>query len=288
MFGYITPVTDELKVKNFEVFKSYYCGLCFAIKDKFGNLPRYSLNYDATFFAIILDALSLDETITLEKTCIKHPLNKRNYIGYNSALDYAADLNLALVYYKLKDDILDDSDIKSSFLLKILSPYYKQIRYKNLDMIINSSLEELHVLENNKKTISIDEISHPFGHIMGSVFKNCPFEINNDSSKVRDSLYNFGYTLGKWIYLIDALDDLKKDMEDSCFNPIEHVYNKEKLPYDKFINNIKEDMDFTLMSLAVHCSDTLKELPIKKNKEIIENVINLGLLNKYMHISFKL
>ncbi|MBE6052074.1 MAG: hypothetical protein E7214_15870 [Clostridium sp.] len=288
MFGYITPVTDELKVKDFEVFRSYYCGLCFAIKDKFGNLPRYSLNYDVTFFTVILDSLSIEETIISEKTCIKHPYNKKTYVVYNSALDYAADLNLALVYYKVKDDVLDESNIKSSFLLKILTPYYKRLTHKNLDSIISNSLEELHMLEMKKESISIDEISHPFSHIMGSIFKLCPFEIINDSPKIRDTLYNFGYIFGKWIYLIDALDDLKKDMENSRYNPIDQVYNKRKLPYKNFINTIKENMDFTLMSLAVNCSDILKELPINKNKEIIDNVINLGLLNKYMHISLKL
>lgn len=288
MFGYITPVTDELKVKDFEVFKSYYCGLCLAIKDKFGNLPRYSLNYDVTFFAILLDALSLDDTVISQKTCIKHPFAKRNHINYNAALDYAADLNLALVYYKLQDDIIDDSNIGSTFLAKVLTPYYKKINHKDLDNIINTSLEKLHILETKKEPISIDEICHPFSYIIGSVFKNSPFEIINDCSKTRENLYNFGYAFGKWIYLIDALDDLKTDMENCTFNPIEQVYNTKNLSYEKFINTIKENMDFTLMSLAVHCSDILKELPLNKNKEIIDNVINLGLLNKYMHISLKL
>ena len=288
MFGYITPVKDELKVKDFELFKSYYCGLCMCIKSRYGNIPRFGLNYDITFFAILMDALNDESREIFNTTCIKHLKNKMHCITENKALKYASDLNISLIYYKLLDDIDDNNKLSSKCFLRVMSPYHNKKLSENMDKIIHDNLSRLRNLELSGNFSSLDEISHYFAHIIGEVLRECPFKFSKDSTVVRSNLYNFGYNFGKWIYLMDALDDLKDDMENDIFNPILAVYNKEALPYDLLVNNIKEDLDFTLMHLAVNCRDILKELPINKNKEILDNIINLGLLEKYMNISSKL
>ena len=288
MFGYITPMLSELKMKDYELFRSYYCGLCFSIKNKFGNIPRVGLNYDTTFFAVLMDGLSSEKSEIIYKTCIKHPINKREYIKNNKAMDYATDLNLALVYYKLLDDKSDDKNLKSIALTKVIHPYHRKITFKNLDNIIKDNLNKLHSLEVSGNFSSLDEVAHPFSYIIGKVLEECPFELNEDSPQIRRTLYNFGYFFGKWIYILDALDDLKDDMKEGKFNPIAKVYNNTSLSYDDLITKVKTNIDFTLMILASNCSDILNELPIEKNKEIIDNVINLGLIEKYMNISSKL
>ena len=97
MFGYITPLMSELKLKDYEKFRSYYCGMCYSIKNKFGNIPRLGLNYDATFFAVLIDGLNSEYTKSFKTKCLKHPLENRECIETNSALDYATDLNMALI-----------------------------------------------------------------------------------------------------------------------------------------------------------------------------------------------
>lgn len=288
MFGYITPVKSELKVKDFERFRSYYCGLCLSIKNKFGNIPRIGLNYDATFFAVLMDGLNMQETNILITPCMRHPIEKTVSISKNIALDYATDLNIALIYYKVLDDARDDRDLKSLVLSKTLKPYYKKISFQNLDSIIKDNLDKLHILEVSGGFSSIDEISHPFSHIIGEVLKECPFELKEENKTTRNKLYNFGYSFGKWIYLIDALDDLKDDMTHGKFNPIAKVYNKNNLSYPELWDAIKEKVDFILAVLAYNCSEILLELPIVKNNDIIENVINLGLMEKYRNILSKL
>ena len=288
MFGYITPLMSELKLKDYEKFRSYYCGLCISIKNKFGNIPRFGLNYDATFFAVLMDGLNLEETTSFKAKCIKHPTEYRTFIKTNKALDYATDLNMALIYYKLLDDYLDDNSLRSITLVKAVTPYYKKMTHNNINTIIKDNLNKLHSLEHSGNFSSLDEISHPFSHIMGQVLKECPFEIKNDGKEVRNNLYLFGYYFGKWIYLIDALDDLKKDLKDGSFNPISQVYNKNKDSYEDFIDIIKEKIDLILITLASSCSELIEKLPIIKNKEIIENVINLGLMDKYNHILLNL
>lgn len=288
MFGYIIPLKNELKVKDFDKFRTYYCSICSEIKNKFGNIPRLGLNYDTTFFAILLDGLSPKNSKSFASSCIRHPLEKREFF-YSNSIKYASDLNISLIYYKLLDDKLDNKTIMSSLLLKILYPYYKKVTFKNIDSILNENLTKLHIIEKSSSKYSLDEICHPFGDIIGRIFKEYPYEINEDNSLTRDNLYSFGYSFGKWIYLIDALDDLKSDMQSNInFNPIEKSFNINNFPYESFIKSIKTDIDFLLIALISSCEEKLKKLPLNKNQEIIENVINLGLMDVYTNIFTKL
>ena len=113
MFGYITPLKMELKVKEFEYFRSYYHGLCYAIKNNFGNIPRLTLNYDMTFIGFLLDGLSNDLITIKDKRCIKHPTYDIKVIDETLALNYVANLSIIFFNYKLEDNIKDDNSKKS-------------------------------------------------------------------------------------------------------------------------------------------------------------------------------
>ena len=286
MFGYVTPLKAELKVKDFAKFRSYYCGLCLHLKSGAGNIPRMVLNYDMTFLAVLLDSLSIKEPNFELKRCIVHPKEKKPVIMNNDALQYAAAMNLTLYYHKIKDDIEDDNDIKSKVLEKILYPYQKKIN-KSIDAInntIKSNLKDLRNFENNKNFSSIDEICHPFSDIVGNILKNYPKELINDGDKLRDNLYSLGYTLGKWIYLIDAFDDLKNDMKDNKFNPINYLFNSENKSYDELLPLIKDRLEFTILNCSYNCKEILEKLPLKRNEDILKNVLELGMMDKYLGI----
>lgn len=286
MFGYVTPMKPELKVKDFYLFKSYYCGLCFSIKDIFGNIPRMALNYDMTFLAILLDGLR-DENLKIEqKRCMAHLTKKKPVILDNEAINYAASMNISLFYYKLLDDKLDDNSLKSKFALLALNPYRKKFSKEIIEInsIISDNLNKLTQLENSKDFTSIDEICHPFSLIVGFILSKYPYKLAEDSKELRSDLFNFGYSLGKWIYLIDALDDLKEDMEKNKFNPISYLYNIDNLPYNQFKPMIKERLEFNILSCACTCDEYFMKLPLKKNEEIIGNIISLGMMDKYTRI----
>ena len=222
MFGYVTPLKPELKIREYESFKSYYCGVCMHIKDGFGNIPRMSLNYDMTFLGLLLDGLHEEERSFKIQRCIAHPLKKKPMIVNNKALAYAAAMNVSLVYYKLLDDVADDRSMKSKVSSIILSPYKSKFN-RNVTIIndiIEENLKKLSYLEVEKRFSSIDEIAHPFSEIVGKILNLYPEEFEGDSEEIRGNLYELGYSLGKWIYIIDALDDLKEDMEKNKFNPL--------------------------------------------------------------------
>ena len=126
MFGYVTPLKPELKIREYEMFKSYYCGVCTHIKEYFGNIPRLTLNYDMAFLGVLLDALHNESPSINFKRCIAHPLNKKPMILNNKALEYAAAMNVSLVYYKFIDDVNDDKDIKSKMKILVLEPYKRK------------------------------------------------------------------------------------------------------------------------------------------------------------------
>ena len=287
MFGYVTPLKAEMKIKDFARFKCYYCGLCCHIKKEFGNVPRISLNYDMTFLGLLLDALNPQELEVSLHRCSLHPTEKKTVIANNKALSYAASMNISLFYYKLLDDARDEKSFKSKFFSVFLSPYKRKFQASivKINNDISHCLKKLSLLEDNKSFTSIDEICDPFSNLVGIILRDYPYSLKDDCPELRNTLYNLGYSIGKWIYLIDALDDLKSDMESGKFNPINFLYNKDFLVYNKFIEFIKPKIEFTILNCGYSCKENLEKLQLDRNKDILYNIIELGLMDKYVHVT---
>ncbi|WP_426349615.1 DUF5685 family protein [Alloiococcus sp. CFN-8] len=279
MFGYVLPYKPELKIKDYEIFKAYYCGLCRSIKNNFGNIPRLSLNYDMTFVAILLDGLNETPGDFYLDTCLIHPLKKRMIIKDNKALIYSAYLNVALTYYKICDDAEDDKTIKDHLYKYIFKGYKDNFskKYKDLDNILKKRLSDLSLYEKELNNASLDEISEPFSRLTAEVIS--AFYKDEETLDIQ-SLYNLGYNLGKWIYLMDALDDLKVDMEKNKFNPLSAIFNKDSLPFEEFYISIKDRIEFNILTCANGVIDNYKRLRILKNNDIIENILKLGLMDR--------
>lgn len=280
MFGYVTPCKMELKIKDYEKFKAYYCGLCKSIKNSYGNLPRLALNYDMTFLGLLLDSLS-DEKVQFKiSRCPVHPFKKRLYVSNNKALDFAARMNVNLMYYKTLDDIQDEARMKDKILSSFLNLYIKKDPNNlcNIKQLIKKELETLNKLEANCFNIVIDELSHPFANLTANILTSYD-ALQLEKSEI-NLLYWFGYNLGKWIYLIDALDDLKEDMTKKRFNALESVFNSSNLEYTDFYKTIKERIEFLLISCASQCMENLMKLTLKNNKDLIINIVQFGMMEK--------
>jgi hypothetical protein len=103
MFGYVTVNKPEMKVKDYERYRMYYCGVCHALRNTDGAMGQMSLTYDSTFAAVLLTALYEPDTKMKEATCMVHPVGKKKYLE-NEVIQYIADMNLILTYYKCLDD----------------------------------------------------------------------------------------------------------------------------------------------------------------------------------------
>lgn len=278
MFGYVTPCKMELKIKDYEKFKAYYCGLCKTIKSNYGNLPRAVLNYDMTFLAILLHSLDDDNPSYVKEHCMVHPIGKKVIMVKNSPLEYAAFCNITLAYFKLLDNVTDDKSLKSKVLSNFLKKYIKKPcgKFSINIQYIEKKLNDLYSLEKNKACMNIDEISHPFADLIGYILSS--YVEDDDSNKY--NLYNLGYNLGKWIYIIDAWDDLEKDMKGEKYNPINSILNKDNKNYEDLKKEISERIDFILTMCGTHCLNFLNKLHIKKNEELLYNILQYGLMEK--------
>lgn len=278
MFGYVKPCRLELKVKDYEKFKAYYCGLCHSIKNLYGNLPRVALNYDMTFLAILLDGLNNEKIDSVPFNCAIHPLKKRILIKDNKALEFAAHMNVILSYYKMLDDVNDDNSIKSKISYNVfkiyINKYVKDLNEITLDICFY--LRELSINESSKTIETLDELSHPFNHLTGLIMAY----YYKDNADIKNHLYNIGYNLGKWIYIIDAYDDLEKDMKANKFNALANLYNNDNLSFEQFKEYIRPKVEFILLSCGNQSFESCQNLNFYKNKDLIYNILSLGIMEQ--------
>jgi len=269
MFGYVKINKMDLTFREYEHYRGYYCGLCKSLKDNHGEISRLTLNYDITFLVLVLTSLYRPKSSVIEEGCITNPFKKKKKIT-NEITEYAASMNVLLSYYKLEDNLNDDKGIKDiiSYNLykgKLKSAYNK---YPQKAEYIKNQLHELNELEKDLN-YNIDMVSNKFGNLMGEIFvyKNDEYE---------QDLRNIGFNIGKYIYILDAYEDLEKDYEKGRYNPfIEYINNKEEL---------KERVD-KLISISLGIlAKSIDNLNLKVNTTIIDNIVYSGIYLRYKNI----
>lgn len=264
MLGYVTIYKGEMKVWEYEMYQGYYCGICKSIGRRYGQIPRMTLSYDAVFLALIIAGLNEDEDIVKQEHCITHHIKKNPVVYGNSAIDYAADMMVILAYHKLLDDWKDDKDIKAFGGKTMLRGAYRKLKakYPPACESIETSLEKLSQLE-KEKSGSLDAVSEAFADIMEILFTG----YHNDD-KVKRMLKEVGRNLGKWIYVIDAFDDLEKDKKGGAYNPLIYRRN-EALGVENLL--------YEYLAATANAYDLLS---IRKNKGILDNIIFMGLRSR--------
>ena len=103
MFGYVLPDKPNLYMKDYALFRAYYCGLCHAVKGENGQRARLGVNYDTTFISLFFHGLLGVETKVVRKRCILNP-KKRDVIATTPLMKELCRLNLVLLGMKLEDD----------------------------------------------------------------------------------------------------------------------------------------------------------------------------------------
>ncbi|MBQ7968573.1 MAG: hypothetical protein IJ292_01995 [Clostridia bacterium] len=220
MFGYIRPDSKELKVKEYELYKSAYCGLCRVMGKRYSFLYKMSLSYDFVFMVLLRLYCSEEMPSFSRKRCIAHPTKKKVMMDENEALDTASDVGVIMLYHDFLDKINDKDGIKS-FFCRLALPELKRLRKKAcrsseliafFDQSVNQSLKELSEYE-KQNCPSIDLPAEAFGSILGNALS-----VGYEGDKKR-TVYEIGRNLGKWIYISDALDDIDKDEKTKKYNP---------------------------------------------------------------------
>lgn len=272
MFGYVKINKMDLTFREYEHYRGYYCGLCKCLKDNHGEISRLSLNYDVTFLVLVLSAVYRPKSTVIEEGCITNPFKKKKKI-INEVTEYAASMNVLLTYYKLEDNLKDDNGIKDKIAYNIYKSKLKLAyeKYPKKADTIKKQLDMLYKLEQDKNT-NIDLVSNTFGNLMSEIFAY-------KEDKYEKELRCIGFNVGKYIYLLDAYEDLDKDYEKGRYNPfIEYIDKREelKIRVDKLIS----------LSLGM-LGNAIDNLDLKMNTGIIENIVYSGVYLRYQNILVK-
>lgn len=264
MFGYVKPMTSELKVREYELYKSIYCGLCRAMGENICYSQRFTLSYDILFLALVRIALT-NESIHVEKRrCPVHPIEKRNHAFVPKALKYSSQAAAILTYFNVADDIEDSKGskkLKYKALLPWATRFVKKANDPELTEKCREYLKELSALE--KEGGSLDKNADCFGSVLG-----CIFARDIKEKAYNEAAYNIGFHTGRWIYIIDAADDFEKDKNKGEYNPLSAF---EKRP-DEFLS-----LAATLeLESAKNALDSV-EIKNKPIYEIINNILTLGM-----------
>lgn len=269
MFGYVKTDFPNMYVKDTVLYKAMYCGLCKGIGKTCGQKARLVLNYDLAFLSVLLHNL-WDKDVKIEKQrCIIHHIAKRPVAVPDELTYRIASLNVILAYYKVSDDVLDDG--KGRLRKAFLSKAYKKAKKKEpeLDAIVKKRYSDLVAYEKTQGD-SIDLAADFFGNMMSESVSVLA------SDKMTEDLSLLAYNLGKWIYLIDALDDFDKDIKKKNYNVLKNAYPDIK---DKqtLINEKKDDLILIFGALLNDISERAKNLKYKFNHDLIDNVLLSGL-----------
>ena len=275
MIGYVKIYKPELKMKDFQVYNAYYCGICKALGKRYGLVYRNLLNYDAVFLSIAMDSVN-EITADYENfRCILHPAKKKVRCINSNSINYIADITVFLTYKKLIDDINDENSLIAKIGTGAFRSAYKKsvLEIGGLKNKIEAQLDQLAVLE-NAQSDSIDETADSYGKIYSYIFT----EHLDCEHSVKDAVEWLGYNIGRWIYIIDAFEDIDGDIKKKRYNPILNRFPMaDGTALEEYKKSIRDRMAFILYSALNEASKAYDLIDKSVNSSIIKNILYEGL-----------
>lgn len=300
MFGYIRPYKSEMLVREYDQYKAVYCELCRQLGRHYGRLARLTLSYDCTFYTMLALAVNGSELTLKNGHCMVNPLRKCKFIACRGE-EYkkAAALSVIMTYHKIRDTLEDDKiskSVGSRLLLPFISLKYKKAAgdYPLLAETAEAAMAAQREAEADPQA-SIDKCSEPTAHMMALLCE----ELAGQNCSQALALKQFGYFFGRWIYLMDAADDLQRDLKDGAFNPFIHkfslhVYRKDKAGRKNQLTPMPEQQR---RDVETACNEILNAtmsmmipplnlVEMENFGTIIENIIKKGLPEMQREILF--
>ncbi len=262
MFGYITCIRSKLSKEEQERYQRIYCGLCRNLKMRYGELERMSLSYDMTFVILFLSSLYEPAETKASFRCAVHPL-RTSAATENRFTEYAADMTVALAYYKALDDWKDEKKAGKHWYGKRLQKAYRKVEktYPRQCKAITESLQELDFIE-QAPGANADQAINCSGKMLSELFVY-------EEDFWSNSLRAFGYELGRFIYLMDATMDYKKDKKTGNYNPLIPMRKK------------PEEMESALRLPLGNAMEIFERLPLVQDEQLLRNILYAGVWQQY-------
>lgn len=273
MFGYVKVYQPQLKMGEFEQYRGVYCSLCRTLGKRYGVFAQMTLSYDVTFLALLHMALAEQCVGFKNGRCPYNPLKKRLCCHDHSALELCADAAMLLVYHKAMDTLADDRFFKR-LAARLLLPVYRRYRRKaaarrpDLDAYIAERMASQQMLE-AAKTVSVEQAAEPTAQVVSHL---C--ELASSDEIQQEILARFGYCLGRWVYLMDATDDLAEDLADDNYNPI---LLSRAVTDPSQLEEARQSMQLSLNASLAECRACYDELTAVRFDGILNNVLEWGI-----------
>ncbi len=273
MFGYVLADKPSMRIREYEYYRSTYCGLCHSMGKCTGCLSCLTLSYDMTFLVLLRESIEGTQVEIEKKRCVRHPLHAVNTVKMNDQLEFCACAGGILTFQKLADDVSDERGARrflASAARLVLSGAYKKSvdALPELDEAISDGLGRLSKVEADE-VASIDIPADIFGDIMAAILSH---GIEGERHIVARSV---GKRIGRWIYIADALDDYNKDKKSGSYNPFVLLYGGEEFTPDNILS-ISSMLEAEL-SMALDALDLLDADEDRNRSEIIKNILCLGM-----------
>lgn len=271
MFGYVLTNCKTLTEEQRKRFRAMYCGMCRTLRQRHGNLERLSLSNDMTFLALLLSALYEPEETLGRERCALHPAKAHDYVT-TEYMEYAVDMNIALAYHKCRDNWLDDRNPAFAAAAQLLKKAYQRVSeaWPDKCSVIEEWMTQIVAFEKTGRE-AVDIPMNMTGRMLGRLF-----QFREDVWS--DSLYRMGDALGRFIYFMDAYDDLPSDVKHKRFNPLKSMMNQ-----PDYEDVCKE----ALMMAMADCAEEFERLPIIRDADLIRNVLYSGVWARYGSIQAK-
>ena len=279
MFGYVNIDKPELKFKDYEIYRGVYCSLCKTLGKKYSLFARFILNYDCTFLSLFILSRSKGCQGFEKGRCAFNPMKKCSYVkDSDTALSKGAALTIISSYYKLLDSIQDGSFVKKvgcTLIRPAFSVWHKKAmkEFPGYEEALREMFFDQLKGERDENTF-LDMAAEPTAKMLSRVFKA---EAENESEEA--VFEEFGYHLGRWIYLMDAAADIDEDRKDKNFNPFLLKFSTED---SVDINEI----DGVISQSYYRLTKAYELIDIKRFKDILDNIIYRGLAVKQRKILY--
>lgn len=273
MFGYLRTRTSELRLRDYECYRAYYCGLCRAMGACTGQCSRLSLSYDFVFLAAVRCSLLGESSEVKPFRCLIHPAKKRKAVKLSPQLAYCADASAILTAGKLSDDRADERGFRK--LRATVGGWFfsgahrsARKRHPGLDRAVREKLALLREYERHGEEHSADELAAVFGDLLAAVFSD---GLENADARIAAAM---GKAVGYWIYLADAADDFEEDRKKKRFNALRARFG------DAMTEDDRASVRLALgsaLSDAQCAFELIDKFPHPELKEILSNILYIGM-----------
>lgn len=264
MFGYVTVNGSELTKDQKKRYSAVYCGICRRIRENTSQTARFTLQYDMAFLALLLMSLYEPEEVSGPNACRLHPIAKRPWVD-NAFIDYSADMNVLLAYYKCKDDVSDEGNPAAKQLARSLEKHIPSLRekYPRQSGAVEEKLKKLRQLE-LENCDNPDLPANLFGELMAEIMVF-------SEDMWAGTLRMLGISLGRYIYLADAAVDYRRDRRKKQYNPFIAAGTGENWALWE---------QYLVLAMG-KCTDYYERLPLVQDKKLLDNILYSGVWIAY-------